>query len=67
MYPWKRAAGIDYQVTVKTLGFDRSVDGDSALNAHWVILDGEGKELAAHDAHYTERPAGHGCRDGVFQ
>ncbi|QFY43536.1 membrane integrity-associated transporter subunit PqiC [Candidatus Methylospira mobilis] len=66
VYPWKRAAGIDYQVTVKILRFDRSVDGDSVLNVHWAILSGDGvKELAAHDAHYTERPAGSGNRDTV--
>jgi uncharacterized lipoprotein YmbA len=66
VYPWKRAAGIDYQVTVKILRFDRSIDGDSVLNAHWAILSGDGgKELVAHDAHYTERPAGSGNRDTV--
>ncbi|QFY42807.1 membrane integrity-associated transporter subunit PqiC [Candidatus Methylospira mobilis] len=65
LYPWKRAAGIDYQVTVKIIRFDRSVDGDSVLNAHWVILDGEGKQLAAHDAHYAEPPAGSGYRATV--
>jgi len=65
IYPWKRAAGIDYQVTANIIRFDRSVDGDSVLDAHWVILDGEGKQLAAYDAHYAEPPAGSGYRATV--
>jgi uncharacterized protein len=66
VYPWKRATPLDYQVTIKITRFDRTVDGDSVLNAHWAVLTGDGgKELAAHDARYTERPAGAGSRATV--
>jgi len=65
VYPWKRAARIDYQLRVKITRFDRSIDGDSVLNAHWSVLNGNGEELAAHDAHYTERPSGSGYRATV--
>jgi uncharacterized lipoprotein YmbA len=65
IYPWKRATRIDYSVVVKITRFDRSTDGDSVLNAHWSVLNGNGVELATHDAHYTERTTGSGSRATV--
>lgn len=59
VYPWKRSAGIDYQVTIGVTRFDRRVDGESVLEARWAILDGEGRnELLTRRQRYSEMPTG---------
>ena len=59
LFPWKRDRQINYQVTVRVIRFDRSVDGDSVLTARWRLLDGDGKaELVVRTKTYTVPPNG---------
>jgi uncharacterized lipoprotein YmbA len=58
IYPWRRENRVNYQVMVKVIRFDRTVDGDSVLTARWRILGNDNREeLRVQTATYTA-PAG---------
>ncbi len=38
VFPWRRAAAIDYQVLVQVMAFEPDTDGSAVLNAHWSVL-----------------------------
>ncbi len=65
-YPWKRSAGLDYQVVVKITRFDHTEGGDTVLHARWNILSGDGNtEFLARETRYTEHPEVKGYADTV--
>ena len=45
LFPWKRSARIDYQVTVHVNRFDVSGNGTASLVARWSLLRAEGQQL----------------------
>lgn len=54
VFPWKRAADIDYQVTVEVSRFDATLGGDAVLAARWQIRDDRtGKEIVARKSSFT--------------
>ncbi|MGI9336509.1 MAG: PqiC family protein [Gammaproteobacteria bacterium] len=54
VFPWKRAAQIDYQVTVEVSRFDGTLGGDAVLAARWQVRDDRtGKEVVARKSRFT--------------
>lgn len=45
-HPWPRSRGVDYQVAVEVLRFEREPGGAVALSARWSVLDRHGATLA---------------------
>jgi uncharacterized lipoprotein YmbA len=37
LYPWRRSAGIDYQLEVDVISFEGSLEGDSVLTVRWTL------------------------------
>ncbi|HEY6420515.1 MAG TPA: PqiC family protein [Candidatus Binataceae bacterium] len=49
-YPWPRRTEVDYQVTVDVQRFETGADGQTQLDARWIIKDGRsGKDLYASE------------------
>jgi|HubBroStandDraft_1064217.scaffolds.fasta_scaffold21974_3 uncharacterized protein len=49
-YPWSRKTEVDYQVTVDVQRFETGADGQSQMDARWIIKDGvSGKDLYASE------------------
>jgi len=49
-YPWSRRTPIDYQIVISVERFETTADGQSQLNARWIIKDGvTGKDLYASE------------------
>jgi uncharacterized lipoprotein YmbA len=47
-YPWDRKTQVDYQIAINVQNCETSTDGQSQLNARWIIKDGRnGKDLYA--------------------
>jgi uncharacterized lipoprotein YmbA len=45
-YPWNRKTQVDYQIAINVQNFETTTDGQSQLNARWIIKDGSnGKDL----------------------
>ena len=54
VFPWKRAANIDYQVTVEMSRFDGTLGGDAVLAARWQVRDDRtGKEIVARKSTFS--------------
>lgn len=37
LFPWRRSAGIDYQLEVDVISFEGSLEGDSVLTVRWTL------------------------------
>ena len=49
-YPWDRNTQVDYQIAINVQNFETGTDGQSQLNARWIIKDGRnGKDLYASE------------------
>ncbi len=49
-YPWDRKTQVDYQIAINVQNFETTRDGQSQLNARWIIKDGsKGKDLYASE------------------
>lgn len=49
-YPWYRKTQVDYQIAINVQNFETTTDGQSQLNARWIIKDGSnGKALYASE------------------
>jgi uncharacterized protein len=49
-YPWDRKTQVDYQIAINVQNFETTADGQSQLNARWIIKDGSnGKALYASE------------------
>ena len=65
VFPWKRAAAIDYPVTVEMSRFDGTVGGDAVLVARWQVRDdSSGEEVVARKSTFYV-PAKTADNDGV--
>ena len=60
-YPWSRKTEVDYQVTVDVQRFETGADGQSQMDARWIIKDGiSGKDLYASETSSTSAVAARG-------
>src|SRR6266540_1085900 len=53
LFPWPRAAAIDYQVRVDVWRFDGTLGRESSLIARWSILDRNERELLTKKSQFT--------------
>ncbi len=57
LYPWPRAAGVRYQVTVTVLQFERTAGRETLLRARWSIRDLHTRTEVARKESTFARPA----------
>ncbi len=58
LYPWPRAAGVRYQVTVAVLQFERTAGRETQLRARWSIRDlHTHTEVASKESMFAQRAA----------
>ncbi len=43
VFPWRRAAAIDYQIVVQVIAFDADADGNVSLAARWAVMGPAGE------------------------
>lgn len=55
-YPWKRSAGIDYQVLVTVNRFDATRSGDTVLHVRWTVRDADGHTIVPPRASRIAKP-----------
>ena len=62
-YPWDRNTQVDYQIAINVQNFETTSDGQSQLNARWIIKNGSnGKDLYASET-TANTPVGTGDSD----
>lgn len=57
-FPWRRSAGIDYQVIVEVREFERGADGDVSLRARWQVRRGDGQRVVTRDSNIAQPARG---------
>jgi uncharacterized protein len=59
-YPWDHKDQVDYQIAINVQNFETNTDGQSQLNARWIIKDGSNrKDLYASET-MANTPVGTG-------
>jgi uncharacterized protein len=43
-YPWGRKTQVDYQIAINVQNFETTAEGQSQLNARWIIKDGSSRK-----------------------
>lgn len=55
VFPWRRAAAIDYQIVVQMIGLDSDAEGNVSLAARWAVMGPGGNvELLRRQTRLTQ-------------
>jgi uncharacterized lipoprotein YmbA len=56
----RKALSLDYQVVIAVGKFEKMPDGSVVLDARWMILDNDSRELMLRRSEYRQSPSGQG-------